>query len=243
LRSTPGRAPSSPPSRRKRSTARNRDPTTIRLRLELGADAGLAWLPQETILFDGARLDRRLQAAIAPDARLLIAEMTVLGRTAMGETFSAGALIDHWRVRRDGRLVFAEALRLEGAVEALLAAPCTGAGRAPSPRFCSSIGTPKACWRKRARFWPEPIGEAGASAWNGLLRLSACSGGQAAAVRAAAATLLRHIDKRALPLASGDDVVFGPAASLNSSRRASRLVPFARHPRRPAKQAGKGIQT
>ncbi len=70
------------------------------------------WLPQETILFDGARLRRRLGFALAPSARLLAAEMLVLGRAAHGETFSRGALRDAWRVCRGGTLVWADALHL-----------------------------------------------------------------------------------------------------------------------------------
>jgi urease accessory protein len=174
------------------------DAATIRLRLELGAGAGLAWLPQETILFDGARLDRRLQAAIAPNSRLLIAEMTVLGRTAMGETMRVGALTDQWRIRRDDRLVFAEALRLEGAVEALLAAPCTGAGaRAFATILLVDPRAESLLEEMRAHFAGADC-EAGASAWNGLL-LIRLLGRQAAGVRAALATLLRHLDKRPLP--------------------------------------------
>jgi urease accessory protein len=174
------------------------DPAAVRLRLELGSGAGLAWLPQETILFDGARLDRRLEAAIAPDSRLLIAEMTVLGRAAMGETFRAGALIDHWRIRRDGRLVFAEALRLEGAVEALLAAPCTGAGARAFATILLVDPHAESLLEETRVHLTGANCETGASAWNGLL-LIRLLGREAAGVRAAAATLLRHIEKRALP--------------------------------------------
>lgn len=80
--------------------------------LDLGAGAVLDWLPQETILFDGARLDRRLVVEMAEDARLTALETVVLGRAAMGETLTGGALSDQWRIRRAGRLVHAEALRI-----------------------------------------------------------------------------------------------------------------------------------
>jgi urease accessory protein len=70
------------------------------------------WLPQETILFDGARLRRRLDFALAPGARLLAAEMLVLGRAAHGEGFVQGSLRDAWRVRRGGALVWADSLHL-----------------------------------------------------------------------------------------------------------------------------------
>ena len=96
--------------------------------LTLASGARLAWIPQETILFDGARLERRIDIDIVADARLVAAEMLVLGRLARGEAAICGALRDDWRVRRDGRLVFAEATRLDGAIGALLDRPAIGGG-------------------------------------------------------------------------------------------------------------------
>jgi urease accessory protein len=174
------------------------DPATARLRLDLAAGACLSWLPQETILFDGARLDRRLEATIAADARLLIVEMVVLGRAAMGETMRAGSLIDQWRIRREGRLVFAEALRLDGAVEALLAAPCTGAGARAFATLMLVDPQAENLLEETREHLAGADCEAGASAWNGVLVVRLL-GREAAAVRAAAATLLRHLDKSALP--------------------------------------------
>ncbi len=91
----------------------------IRNRVELGRGARLDWLPQETIVFDGAGLDRRLEVDMAQDARFLGLEMLVLGRRAMGEALSRARLADHWRIRRAGRLLHGEALRLEGDIAAL----------------------------------------------------------------------------------------------------------------------------
>lgn len=90
-----------------------------RVTLILGQGARLDWVPQETILFDGGALSRRLDADLAEGARLLAVEAVVLGRTAMGETVRAGALRDRWRIRRGGRLVFADDLRLEGPIDDL----------------------------------------------------------------------------------------------------------------------------
>ncbi|WP_188914507.1 urease accessory protein UreD [Salinarimonas ramus] len=104
------------------------DDTTIRVDLELGAGAALDWLPQEQILFDGARLARTIDVSLAADSRLLLVEGCVFGRLAMGETMREGMLRDRWRVRRAGRLVFAEDVRLEGAVSEALARPACGAG-------------------------------------------------------------------------------------------------------------------
>jgi len=87
--------------------------TAIRASLRAEAGARAEWLPQETILFDGARLWRRLDVDLAPGARLLAAEMLVFGRAARGERFERGALHDSWRLRVAGRLRWADALRME----------------------------------------------------------------------------------------------------------------------------------
>ncbi|UFN48147.1 urease accessory protein UreD [Roseomonas sp. OT10] len=97
------------------------DTTEVANRLSLGEGALLEWLPQETILFDGARLRRRTEADLAPGARLLAAEMLVFGRAARGERFARGRLLDSWRLRRGGRLLWADALRLDDPAAALAA--------------------------------------------------------------------------------------------------------------------------
>lgn len=80
----------------------------------LRADAGalLEWVPQETILFDGARLRRETRIDVARTARLIAGEINVFGRRARGEDFRRGSLRDAWRLRRGGRLAWAESLRL-----------------------------------------------------------------------------------------------------------------------------------
>ena len=87
---------------------------TTRLRVE--AQAVACWLPQETIVFDGARLARSLEIELAPDACLLALESTVFGRRAMGETVSRGRVSDRWRVRIGGRLAFADHFLLDDAL-------------------------------------------------------------------------------------------------------------------------------
>lgn len=84
----------------------------VRNRLKVEAGGRLDWLPQETILFDGGRLDRRLDIDMADDASLWAVESLVLGRTAMGETVKTGFVSDQWRIRRAGKLVYADGLRL-----------------------------------------------------------------------------------------------------------------------------------
>ena len=100
----------------------------IETQLVAGPGASLEWLPQETILFEAGRLDRRLDAAIAADAALSLLETVVLGRAAMGERVAGGAISDQWRIRRNGRLVHAEALRAEGDLGRATGGPATLAG-------------------------------------------------------------------------------------------------------------------
>ncbi|HEX7948466.1 MAG TPA: urease accessory protein UreD, partial [Phenylobacterium sp.] len=102
-----------------------------RAALSVGDCARLDWLPQETILFDGGALSRRLEADLAEGATLLAVEAVVLGRTAMDETVRAGALHDRWRIRREGRLLFADDLRLDGPIAEIGAkAPILAGARA-----------------------------------------------------------------------------------------------------------------
>jgi urease accessory protein len=100
----------------------------IETRLAAAVGATLEWLPQETILFDAGRLERRLEADLAGGARATLLETFVLGRAAMGETVATGAVSDQWRIRRDGRLVHAEALFAEGDLARAFAGPATLAG-------------------------------------------------------------------------------------------------------------------
>ncbi|MFA6964799.1 urease accessory protein UreD [Bosea sp. (in: a-proteobacteria)] len=102
--------------------------TRIETTLSVAAGASLAWLPQESILFSGARLARSLTIDLAADASLVASEAVFFGRSAMGETMLRGALRDRWRIRREGRLVFADDLRLEGAISETLARQAVGAG-------------------------------------------------------------------------------------------------------------------
>lgn len=100
----------------------------VDLSLRVGEGGALAYLPQETILFDGGRLSRRLALDAATSSRFLLVESVVLGRAAMGETVRRGEIADRWRLRRDGRLVLAENLRLGGEIDRLGARTCSLGG-------------------------------------------------------------------------------------------------------------------
>jgi urease accessory protein len=103
------------------------EPARVETRLAVEPGGSLVWAPQETLLFEAAALTRRLDAELAADASLTIFEAAVFGRLASGETDVAARLHDRWRIRRAGRLVFAEALRLADAAAAL-DRPAVGAG-------------------------------------------------------------------------------------------------------------------
>lgn len=96
-------------------------PARLRTRLIVADGATLHWLPQETILFDGCRVERRLDVTLAEDARALIVEPLIFGRTAMGEVLNGAFFRDRVRVTRAGRLDHAEAALLDGNVAAQLA--------------------------------------------------------------------------------------------------------------------------
>ena len=103
-----------------------------RIAVELRAARGswLEWMPQETILFERARLRRTARVECASGSRVLAGEMLVFGRRAHEETLTRGHIGDAWEVRRDGRLVWAEALAADGDLTQTLTAPFCLAGAA-----------------------------------------------------------------------------------------------------------------
>lgn len=96
--------------------------------VDVSAGGTLNWLPQEMIVFDGAHLSRSLHANLDGDARLLVVEPVVFGRTAMNERVTQASLRDRIEIRRDGTPLCIEALRLNGDVASHLGRSATGAG-------------------------------------------------------------------------------------------------------------------
>ncbi len=137
----------------------------------LGAGARGAWLPQETILFDRSALSRRLDVEMAADARLLACEAILFGRTAMGEDVRSADLDDAWTIRRDGRLVYADRLRLRGDSRTILSGCATGRGaRAIASIVLAEPGAETRLDGVRALLDEAPDGvEAGASTFDGLV--------------------------------------------------------------------------
>ncbi|HEX7109906.1 MAG TPA: urease accessory protein UreD [Aestuariivirga sp.] len=87
--------------------------TRVATRLRAEGNARLLWLPQEAILFNGAQLKRSFDAELDRNATLLAVETVVLGRKAMGESLTEFSFHDHWRIRRNGKLIFSDDLRFD----------------------------------------------------------------------------------------------------------------------------------
>jgi urease accessory protein len=169
----------------------------LSIALKAEDDAHLAWLPQETILFDRARVSRSIDVALSERASLLLCEMVVFGRTAMGERMRDGSLVDRWRLRRGGRLIYAENLRLDGDIAAKLASPAIGRGAAAIATVVVAPGDEALV--ERAREVALDLGaEAGASAWNGFAMMRFCAQ-DAARLRADLIKVLGLLAPSALP--------------------------------------------
>jgi urease accessory protein len=95
-------------------------PARVSTCLSIAENATAAWLPQETIVFDGGRLRRQTNVQLSGNASLFAVESMVLGRSAMSEVVASGHIDDHWRVEIDGRLVFIDALALSDSNAGLL---------------------------------------------------------------------------------------------------------------------------
>ncbi|HUD87475.1 MAG TPA: urease accessory protein UreD [Xanthobacteraceae bacterium] len=141
--------------------------TEIAVKLAVGAGGALAWLPQETIVFDRVRLRRSIDVALARDANLLLAETVIFGRSAMGETVVSGHFRDRWRVRVDGALVFAETVRLDDKIAQRLAERAIAGGSVAAASVVKIPGDDQSVAAVRA-MQDEFAGDVGVSAWNGL---------------------------------------------------------------------------
>jgi urease accessory protein len=141
----------------------------ISVQLTAQPRSNLAWLPQEAILFDRARVARRIEADVAKDASLTICESVIFGRAAMGETVNAGSIRDRWHVRRDGKLIFADALTLDGPVGKILKkSAVAGGANAVATLLQVAPGCAERLDAVRASLAQEEV-EAGASAFDGIL--------------------------------------------------------------------------
>jgi urease accessory protein len=169
----------------------------VNITLKAAANSHLAWLPQETILFDRARVNRRIDIDLAESASLLLCEIIVFGRAAMGEKMLAGSFVDRWRVKRAGRLVFAETVRLDGDIGEKLARPAVAKGDAAIGTALMVPGDEVLVARIREA--SESFrAEVGISAWNGFAMARFCAQ-DAAKLRADMIAVLGSVSGPALP--------------------------------------------
>ncbi|HEY1454327.1 MAG TPA: urease accessory protein UreD [Roseiarcus sp.] len=138
-------------------------------RLSLAPGARLYWLPQETLMFERAAFERRLEVEMSAEASLVIAETLVFGRLAMGESQIDADLRDSWRVRRDGRLVFADETRLAHAGVALERRAVGAGARALATIVAAAPNIEARLPDLRAAIEADGGVEAGASAFDGLI--------------------------------------------------------------------------
>jgi urease accessory protein len=146
----------------------------INIALKVEAAAHLSWLPQETILFDRSRTERAIDIDLDATASLVLCEIVIFGRAAMGEKMLSGRFVDRWRLRRGGKLVFAETVRLDGDLGEKLARPAVAKGGL-------AIGTAlivpgDEALVERIREAAENFGgEVGISCWNGFAMARFCA--------------------------------------------------------------------
>ncbi|MGE4221143.1 MAG: urease accessory protein UreD [Alphaproteobacteria bacterium] len=159
--------------------------------LSVGQNATLHWLPQETILFDRSQLRRHLDIDLRPQSRLLAIVGIVFGRRAMGESVREAAFRDSWRVRRDGKLIFADGARFSGGVGAMLSRPALLGGNGAYATLLMvdpDVGQRLGMLRSSL-----PETGVGASVWDGMLvaRIVAETGQALRRLLVAALTCLR----------------------------------------------------
>ena len=171
----------------------------VRVDIRVGDGAWAEWLAQETIVFEGSRLRRLFTADVAATGRLLAVESIVFGRTAMGESFDTGLLHDAWRIRRGGRLAWADALHLEGDVRSLRSAPLGfGPNVACSTVLYAGADAPQQLLEARELLGESPL-PCGATSLDGIM-LVRIMAADAAELRATVMRLVAGIRQSAASL-------------------------------------------
>ncbi|WP_458792316.1 urease accessory protein UreD [Yoonia sp. MH D7] len=95
----------------------------MQTKLRAEANAQLYWLPQETILFEGSRLQRHLEVDLHASAKFLMVEPLVFGRSASGETLRSGGLDDRVSITSGGRPIYLDRIILNGDIAKQLGRP------------------------------------------------------------------------------------------------------------------------
>jgi urease accessory protein len=97
----------------------NGRPSRQDVRIDVGANAALEWLPQETLFYRDAQVELTHAVALAANARYIGSEILCFGRTASGEVFAEGSVRQTSTIHREGELVWHEAGRIDGAGAAM----------------------------------------------------------------------------------------------------------------------------
>ena len=105
----------------------------------VSGDSCLEWLPQETILFDGARGELVTRVALDDGARCAAWDIVCLGRPASGEGFTGGYLTQTLELSRGGRPLYRERNHFAGGGN-LLASPWGLAGCTVAGSFLVTLG-------------------------------------------------------------------------------------------------------
>jgi len=124
------------------------------IRFEIAANACLEWLPQESILFDGALADMRTEVRLAPGARYLGWEILCLGRSGSGERMRNGHCRMLARVEADGKAVFIERGDIAGGSAQFDAAAALGGHSVCGTLLAVSSSCDKALVRACREFRP-----------------------------------------------------------------------------------------
>ena len=96
------------------------DDCLIDITIKADDGAWFEWLPQETILHQGARMRRQTKLHLSGSARVFAGEFLVFGRHAMGEKMTEGLVRDCWGVSVDGRALWADAFHMDGALDKII---------------------------------------------------------------------------------------------------------------------------
>ena len=135
----------------------------------VGAGGRLNWLPQETLIYEAANVSRETTVDLDAGATCLMVETIVLGRHAMGERPTTARLTDHRMIRREGRPVWTETLKLDETALSLTSQPAIlGGARAFAVIALVAPGAQDATGSIRSLL-TEPGCQSAASGWDGKL--------------------------------------------------------------------------
>lgn len=113
-------------------------------RLQIADEAHAEWLPQETILFDGGRIERNLEIELEGTATIVACDGVVFGRLARDEILGPGYFSDTLKVWRDGRMILFDRTRVDGSIHAWLDGKSTGRGNRAAGMVLVSCARPEA---------------------------------------------------------------------------------------------------